>query len=243
MVARKCGLGAIGLFGLVARVGERGLQELAFGDVATNALDFDQTPVARTDGVVFPRDPAIARHSPDLLIIGNALGPGLAAREAAECDRRRIGVVFRAKHLSDDVFGAHPEQLQEGLIGIGDPAVRRAAQDHIALGVEKALVARFAVLKPCVRRLKLPRELGQLLGAAQKVLGAAAQRNDPEQQKGKARDRDASQEPRIEHHQAAVQIEVGRRGAPKRQGQRSKEVDTGASDHRSDSGPELPAAP
>ncbi len=84
----EIGFGAIGTFGLVARIGECGFQALAFGNIATNALDFDQTLVARADGVVFPCNPAIARHRPHLLIVGNTLGPGFAARQAAECDRR-----------------------------------------------------------------------------------------------------------------------------------------------------------
>src|SRR6266567_5370546 len=92
-------------------------------------------------------------------------------------------MVFRAKYLSDNGFGPNPEQPQEGLVRVGDPAVRCAAKDHIALRIEQALVTTLAVLKPRIGSLELSRELGQLLGSPSQVLGLAAQRKNPQQQK------------------------------------------------------------
>jgi hypothetical protein len=96
--------------------------------------------------------------------------------------------------------------------------VRCAAQNHIALRIEQALVTTLAVLKPCIGGLELPRKLGQLLGSPGKILGLSAQRKKPQQQKSEPTCHDAAQEQRIEQHQAAVPIEVCRRGAPKRHG-------------------------
>src|SRR6478672_331014 len=103
-------------------------------------------------------------------------------------------MVLRAKYLSDDGFGPNPEQPQEDLVCVGDPPVRCAAQNHIALRIEQALVTTLAVLKPCIGGLELPRKLGQLLGSPGKILGLAAQRKNPQQQKSDPTCHDAAQE-------------------------------------------------
>ena len=57
---QEAGFGAAGRFGAVARLGQRVFQRLALGDVAADALHFDQPAMGVAHGVIFPGDPAPA---------------------------------------------------------------------------------------------------------------------------------------------------------------------------------------
>ena len=124
MVARKPDLARLAGFGLVARFGDGVFQRLALGDVAPDALHFDQAAGAVAHRVIFPGDPAPAIGGADMLVVAHAGVAGLQAREAAEQRRAAVGMQFGREGPADGALRVQAEQLEEGVVAIGQPAVR-----------------------------------------------------------------------------------------------------------------------
>ena len=148
----EAGLGAASGFRLVARVGNRVFQRLALGDVAPDALHFDQAPGVVAHRIIFPRDPAPAVSRADMLVVSHTRLSGLEPREAAEIRCTALRVQFRREGPSDRALRVQAEQFEKGVVAIGEPAVRRAAEDRVALGIDQRLVARFALIEPGIER-------------------------------------------------------------------------------------------
>ena len=142
--ARFCATGGLCL---VARLGQRILQRLALGDVAPDALNFDQPAEIVAHGVIFPGDPAPAIGGAHMLVIAHAGMSGLQAGKAAEQRRAAVGMQLGRERLAERDLGIQAEQFEESVVGIGQTAVGGAAQNRIALRVHQALVALFTLIE------------------------------------------------------------------------------------------------
>ena len=143
---QEAGLGAAGFLGIVARFGQRVFQRLAVGDVAADALHFHQPAMGIAHREIFPGDPAIALRGLHMLVIAGAV----AARfqEAAEQGRAAFRMRLGREGIADGARRIEAEQLEEGVVAIGEAAGAVAAEDGVALRVHQALVARLALVQP-----------------------------------------------------------------------------------------------
>ena len=99
MVARKPDLARLACFGIVARFGQRLFQRLALGDVAADALHFDQAAMGIAHREIFPGDPAIALGGLHMLVIAGAVAARFQ-RKAAEQRRAAFADAARARRDS-----------------------------------------------------------------------------------------------------------------------------------------------
>ena len=130
-------LGAVRGFGLIARIGQRALGIDAVGDVAADALHLARRIGAHGDFP--PGDPARAAGRGDFLVVDpRAVGQGrcLALRFHGQ---REIGAKQR--------LARPPGQRAERVIGVSDRAFAVAADDDVALRLEKALGAFLRLLE------------------------------------------------------------------------------------------------
>ena len=79
--------GAARRFGAVARFGQRFFERFALGDVAPDALHFDQTPASITQREIFPCDPAPAISRADELIVARACMARFRVLRNSQCAR------------------------------------------------------------------------------------------------------------------------------------------------------------
>ena len=81
-----------------------------------------------------------------MLVIAGPAAAGFqeAAEQRCAAFRMRLG----RERIADGARRRHAEQLEEGVIAIGETALRIAAEDGVALRIHQALVARFAVVQP-----------------------------------------------------------------------------------------------
>ena len=84
-----------------------------------------------------------------LVIAGARRGP-LERRETAEQGRAAFGMKFGREGIARAPGGIEPEHLEEGFIGVGQPAGSVAAENGVALRVHQALVAQLALIEPCI---------------------------------------------------------------------------------------------
>ncbi|MEJ0040704.1 MAG: hypothetical protein WDM81_00065 [Rhizomicrobium sp.] len=126
--------------------------------------------------------------------------------------------------------GSRPEQLEERIIAVGEPAVRRAAEDGVTLGIDKRLVARLALVEPGVERggggqrlLEPPARRFELRRLAVEKLGALPRDDEFVQQKAQ-HDRDEhGEEARRHQRKAVVQHDIAERDEQKRERNQSRQ--------------------
>jgi len=133
MVARKPDFRAGCRFRLVARFGQRVFQRLALGDVAADALHFDEASARIAHRVIFPRDPAPAVSRVHMLIVFHTRFARFESGKRSEHRAAAVGMQFRRERLADSLRGLHPEQPEEGIVGVGQSAIGRTAEDRVAL--------------------------------------------------------------------------------------------------------------
>jgi hypothetical protein len=148
----------------VARDGDCLFERLALGDVAPDALDFHDRAARIADGEILPRNPAPAIDGSHLLVVAHAAFARLQSREAAEILRMAVGMQFRREGLSDHLDGLEPKELEESIVAVAEAAVGQTTEDRIALRIDEALIARFALMQLGVHRR----------GVAQRLLQAGA---------------------------------------------------------------------
>ena len=146
----EAGFGAAGRFRAIARFGQCVFHGFAFGDVAAHALDFDETSARVAQREIFPRDPAPAVGGAHELIVARTRMSHLQAGEARNA--AAVGMEFGGKGAAERLLRLKSEEPEEGVIGIGEAAVRRAPEDGITLRVDEAFVTRFAFVQPSVDR-------------------------------------------------------------------------------------------
>src|SRR5581483_11375562 len=127
----EAGLGAVGRFRLVARLGQSVFGVDAIGHVAPDALHF--AAAAPANGNFAPGDPAFVVAGCDFLVAGAGAVGEHGAFALLEHRQRKSG--------SDEFgLGASGEPA-ECLIGVGDVAVAVATYDDVILRREKAVGA------------------------------------------------------------------------------------------------------
>ena len=138
-------LGAVRGFGLIAGIGQRALGADAVGDVAADALHL--AGMIGAHGDFPPGDPARTIGRGDFLVVdARAVGErrGLALRLHG---KREVGAQQRLAWAAGE--------RAERVVGVGDRALAVAANDDVALRLEKALGAflRFLEFPVAVFRL------------------------------------------------------------------------------------------
>lgn len=145
---KEARFGAARRFGAIARFGQSFFKGFALGDVAPHTLHFDQTPASITQREIFPCDPAPAVSRADELIVARAC---MAHFESCETrNAAAVGMKLGCEGASECLLRHKTEEAEESVVGIGEAAVGRAAEDGVALRVDEAFVAGFAFMKPCV---------------------------------------------------------------------------------------------
>ena len=86
-----------------------------------------------------------------MLVVADARAAGLEAGETAEQRRAAFGMQIGRERPADRLAGIKTEQLEERVVAVGQPAVGGAAEDRIALRIDQALVAGFALVELRVR--------------------------------------------------------------------------------------------
>ena len=138
--------GAVGGFGLIARIGQRMLGLDPIGHVAADALHLGLLSAAHHD--LAPGDPARAVGGLDLLIVD----AGAVARERGDAllDHRQ------RKIRADDLLAGASGQRAERVVGVGDAMLAVVAHDHVALRLDEAAGAFLGFLE-------LPVAVGEIL--------------------------------------------------------------------------------
>ena len=149
---QKSGFCPAGRFRFVARLRQRFLERFALCDVATDALHFHQTAKIVADRIVLPGEPAPAIGRPHMLVVTHARVSILESGEAAEERRTAVGMNLRREGLTQRRLRIEAEQLEEGIVGVGETAVGGTAQNGVALRVDQPFIAYLALVKPGVHR-------------------------------------------------------------------------------------------
>jgi hypothetical protein len=160
--SEEAGLGTACRFSFVASLGERILQFFSLGDVAADALDFDQSASGIADRIVLPGNPAPTISRPKMLVVLDAHMASFQSREATEHRSPGIGMQLRRKRLAQGRF-CQAEQLEEGFVGVGQPVVRRPPDYGIALRIDQPLVTGFALVQARIHGRKVLERLLELL--------------------------------------------------------------------------------
>ena len=169
--ARFC---AVCRLGLVAGFRECVLQLFPLGNVAPDALDFDQAPRSIADCIVFPGNPAPAIACAHVLVVLDADLAGFQPCEAAEHGGSIVGVQFRRERLVQGGL-CQAKQLEEGIIGICEPAIRCPPYDGVALRIDKPLITGFAFVESGVHSREVLERLLKPLGQKPQFIGARLQ--------------------------------------------------------------------
>ena len=141
-------LGAIGVFGLVARLAQHVLGMHPIGDVAADALDFGLAADAQHD--IAPGDPARAGGAVDFLVVH------------ARAVRQRRGLALfddlELMRAPDQLGARRAGERAIGVVGVSDMPVAAAPHDQVALRFEETARALLGFLH-------FPIAVGEFLGA------------------------------------------------------------------------------
>ena len=211
---QEAGLGAAGFLGAFLGLGQRVFQRLAVGDVAADALHFDQAAMGIAHREIFPGDPAITLRGFHMLVVARAV----AARfqKTAEQGRAAFGMRLGREGITDGARRDQAEKLEEGIVAIGETAGGIAAEDGVALRVDQPLVTRLALVQPRIhhrgilqRGFQAARHGFELGALGLQHFLAFARRQDVGQQEGQRHGHQGAEAERRDQSQMARPQDVG----------------------------------
>ncbi len=133
--------------------------------------------------------------------------------------RAAVGVQFGREGPADRLLRIEAEEAEEGGIAVGQAAVRRAAEDGVALRIDETLVAHFAFMQPRVDGRDRAQRLLELFGKKIEFGGlqferalAAAAGDQAREQDGEADKGNGAEQEGREQRQRAMQVDIERGG-------------------------------